>query len=93
MDLITKTHIFKCLKIDVNTDGRGAYEFSGQIDRQAIDALVADEQNPTEWQNPNLPDCGNNDGILYVYLPHDEEIEQCELFLGIDTSTNTIYVS
>lgn len=93
MDLMTKTHIFNCLKIDVNVIGRGAYEYTGQIDRQAIDGFVADVLNPTEWQNPDLPDCGNNDGLLYVYLPHDQEIEQCELFIGVDTSTHTIYVS
>lgn len=93
MDLITKAYIFKCLKIEVNVDGRGVYEYTGQIDRQVIDGFVADAHNPTEWQNPNLPDCGNNDGILYVYLPLDEEIEQGELFIGIDTSTHTIYVS
>lgn len=37
-----------------------------------------------EWQDPSAPDCNNNDGMLYIYLPADEAQDDGELFVGID---------
>lgn len=95
MDLMTRTHIKNTLKVEVigKPQSCGVYEYEGQIDRSLIDQYVADVLNPTQWQNPAAPDCGNNDGLLYVYLPHDQEIEQCELFIALDIATHTIYIS
>lgn len=44
--------------------------------------LVADGK--CEWQDAKACDCGLGDGLHYVYIAGSEELDTCELFIGID---------
>lgn len=36
-----------------------------------------------EWQNANDPSCGNEDDVLYLYMPANIELDLGEVFIGI----------
>ena len=91
MDQVTKQQILTHIKVEVVESG-DVCKYQGHVDLDTLAQLVSDPLNPLEWQDPNAYDCGNNNGVWYVYLPIDEELEQGELFIALDPSTNEIHV-
>lgn len=92
MDQVTRNYIEQSLNVKLgNQTGRSDFEFTGGISELGLDELVQNQYTAVEWQDPTSHDCGNNDGILYVYLP---AIEDCgELFISVDVSDSIISIS
>ena len=58
------------------------------ISEAAVVDLVENQFTALEWQDPDARDCGNGDGLLYVYLPDIKDVG--ELFIAIDCANNTL---
>lgn len=71
---------------------RSVYQFTGDVSIDSINVLVS--EGKVEWQDPKSPDCGNADGVLYVYLPfidaENEDDASEELFIGINVAAGHI---
>lgn len=62
----------------------------GDVSRARLEELIAAKK--IEWQDPVEPDCGNGDGLDYVYVsPHNSE-DWGELFVAIDRDNNHMHV-
>jgi hypothetical protein len=66
----------------------GSYAYSGTLSEDILTELV--KTTVLEWQDETAHDCGNGDGMLYVYLPSNEELEEGELFICVDVANNVI---
>ena len=92
MDRDIKKYIEQSLNITVcHCVSCDQYTFNGSLNKVTLDEMVSNKFSVVEWQDPNSPDCGNNDGILYVYLPASEDVG--ELLIGIDVAEQVINVS
>lgn len=68
---------------------RGAYTYVGDVTLAGLRALV-DVREELAWQDPQSPDCHNDDGMYYI-IYMDNEIG--EVMVGIDPLANIIYIS
>lgn len=92
MDQDTRNYIEQSLNIKVGAQiGRSDYAYTGSLNEAVIRELVANVFTAVEWQDPKSPDCGNDDGILYVYLPSTDDVG--ELFIGVNATDGIIYIS
>ncbi|MNE22792.1 hypothetical protein D3C80_1160180 [compost metagenome] len=92
MDQVARNYIEQAIDVKVGDElQRGVYSFTGGLSELGLDELAKNDYAAVEWQDPDAHDCGNNDGILYVYLP---AIEDCgELFIGLDNANSLMYIS
>lgn len=92
MDKATQTYIEQAIGINIGSQtSRGVFEYTGAISEVVLDDLARNDYAALEWQDRESHDCGNGDGVLYVYLPAIEDVG--ELFIGIDLAEYTISVS
>lgn len=92
MDQATQTYIEQAMGINVKSEiSRGVFEYTGALSEMILDDLSRNDYAAVKWQDRESHDCGNNDGILYIYLPAIENVG--ELFIGVNLAEYTIYVS
>lgn len=92
MDKATQTYIEQAMGINVGSEtSRGVFEYTGVLSEVILDDLSRNDYAAVKWQDRDAHDCGNNDGILYIYLPAIEDVG--ELFIGVDVENYVLMVS
>lgn len=86
-----QAYIERSLNIKLGDSNREGAVILAGITQLGLTELINNKFTAVEWQDPNRPDCGNNDGLLYVYLPATDDC--AELFLALDLTNNFLYVS
>lgn len=85
------TAVANALGLKLVWEGQGQYSYTNKLlDQLAVQAIV--DNGTITWQVPGQPDCGNDDGMLYVVVPGGLGEDDREIEVAIDPETNMIFI-